>query len=357
MLTFKIINNIDELEDLWNCLLQTSNTENIFLDYYWVRNWVKNYQHIIKELCVIVVFDKKKCIAINPFYVSSFQLNTLSLIGTNEPEECEVNAEGIDIIYLAQYRKELLIYLVSIIEKHINAQSIIIKNINEFSLIHDIAKQLSMSKFSHQSQPCYQFIFTQFDNIENTLLTKKKNKRTLNKFIKDEYCIFEVAENNTSKNEFFDALIKLHHSRWRTKGKHGVFGNQTFFDFHKTLLSDTNFSKHILLSAIKYKQEIISVNYSFHIKDKIYFYQAGINTTFNPNFSPGLLNHLLLIKQIEKSGVNEYNLLLSHDIKSYKSGLSNDKNKLVSIAIYKYKLSNLFKIIRLKLSTKKSINI
>jgi len=356
MLTFKIINNIDELEELeeqWNFLLQTATTGNVFLDYYWVRNWVESYQNIIEKLYVVVVFDMKKCIAISPFYVSSFHANTLSFIGTNEPEECEVNAEGMDIIYLAQYREDLLIYLVSIIEKHINAHNIIIKNITEFSLIHAITKQLSIAKFSHQAEPCYQFIFTQFNNIESSLLTNKKNKRSLNKFIKDEDCIFEIAENDATKKEFFDTLVKLHHSRWETKGKQGVFDNRIFFDFHNSLLLDIEFSQYILLSAVKYKQEIISVNYSFYIKNKIYFYQAGINTTFKPNFSPGLLNHLLLIKQIERSGGNEYNLLLSHDINSYKSGLSNDKNKLVSITIYKYKLSNFFKIIRLKLLAKK----
>lgn len=357
MLYFKVFHEIDEVESQWHTLIEASGTKNIFLNYYWIRNWVKSYANNIEKLHLIVVFDNKKCVAISPFYVSSFHPKTLSLIGTNEPEQCEVNAEGMDVIYLTQYKEELLSYLVYIIEKHVNANCIVIKNIIEFSFIHRITEQLSRSKFSREFEPCYQFIFNQFDNIKSTLDTHKKNKRTLNKFTKDELCIFEVADNAYSKQEFFDVLIKLHQKRWKQKGKQGVFDNPVFLDFHRSLLLDANFAKFVLLSAIKYNQEIISVNYSFCFKDKIYFYQAGINSAFKPNFSPGLLNHLLLINHGRNIRTKEYNLLLSNDKNSYKNELSNHQTKLISVEIYKYNLSNLFKIIRLKLTPKANIKI
>lgn len=353
MFTFKIINDINKIENDWNDLILESNTTNIFINYFWVNNWVNSYQNFIHKLNIIVVFDNKKCIAICPFYIASISSNTLSLIGTNEPETCEVNAEGMDIIFLKDYRENLLSYLVNIIDNHLNTKCISMKNIIEDSLIHSIAKKLSGSKVSRQFPPCYQFIFDQFNNLESTLLTLKKNKRVLNKFINNEHCTFEIANSSACKELLFESLVKLHHNRWEAKGKRGVFDDKTFLNFHRSMLKDINFTKYVLLSAVKYKQEIISVNYSFHIDDTIYFYQAGINTTFKPNFSPGLLNHLLLIKYASGIDVNIYNLLLSNNTNTYKSGLSNNTVKLISIENYKYTFSNILKIIYLKLITNK----
>ena len=54
----------------------------------------------------------------------------------------------------------------------------------------------------------------------------------------------------------------------------------------------------------------------------MYFYQSGIDETFQPNLSPGLLNHLLLIKSCQDKELSAYNLLNSANINDYKSTMS-----------------------------------
>jgi len=355
MFTFKVYHSIQKLEKQWNSLLEATDTKNIFLNFYWAHNWLKNYHNYIDSLQIIVIFDNNKCIAIAPLYISSYHKNTLAFFGTNEPESCETQAEGMDIIYLKEHHDDLVNYFIKIFEKHLPVTRITLKNISKTSCIHDIATKLASKYFCIQSNYCYQFIFNQFDDINNTLLLNKNNKRIFNKFIKSKNCFYEIADTNKSKIKLFDTLIELHQQRWNQKGKEGVFVGSEFFNFHESLLFDVNFNKNILLTAVIYEKKVLSVNYSYINKDKIYFYQAGIDPKFKPSFSPGLLNHLLLIKHGESIGIKEYNLLLSQNINSYKSKISNRTTKLVSIELYKYTFKNICKIIFLKFNIKNKL--
>jgi CelD/BcsL family acetyltransferase involved in cellulose biosynthesis len=351
--TFKVYHQIDQLENQWNSLLEATDTTNIFLNFYWARNWLKNYHNHVESLQVIVIFDNNKCIAIAPLYISSYHKETLALLGTNEPEWCEVQAEAMDIIYLAEYHDALVNYFVKIFETHFPIPSITLKNISKTSFIHNIATKLTSKYFYIQNSSCYQFIFNQFDSVNSTLLlnkNNKNNKRILNKFLKNDICTYEVADTDKEKKELFDTLVELHQKHWNYKGKKGVFAEREFLNFHRALLFDVNFNKNILLTAVKHDKKVLSVNYSFITKNKVYFYQAGIDSLFKPNFSPGLLNHLLLIKHGESIGVEEYNLLLSEDINSYKAKLSNRTTTLITVELHKYTFKNVFKLLLLKLN-------
>jgi CelD/BcsL family acetyltransferase involved in cellulose biosynthesis len=349
--TFKVYHQIDQLENQWNSLLEATNTENVFLNFYWTRNWLTNYHNYIESLQIIVIFDNdNKCIAIAPLYISSYHKDTLALLGTNEPEWCEVQAESMDIIYFAEDHDTLVNYFIKIFKTHLPATNIRLKNISKTSCIHNIATKLSSKYFYIQKHSCYQFIFNQFDNMNNALLLNKNNKRILNKFLKNENCFYEIADTDKKKKALFDTLVELHQQRWNHKGKTGVFAESKFLDFHRSLLLDVNFNKKILLTAVKYNDKVLSVNYSYISKNKVYFYQAGIDSLFKPNFSPGLLNHLLLIKHGESIGISEYNLLLSQDINSYKAKLSNSTTTLITIELHKYTFKNIFKLLLLKLN-------
>lgn len=351
MFTFKVYHQIDQLENQWNSLLEATNTENVFLNFYWTRNWLTNYHHYIESLQIIVIFDNdNKCIAIAPLYISSYHKDTLALLGTNEPEWCEVQAESMDIIYLAEHHDALVNYFINIFKTHLPVTRIHLKNISKTSCIHNIATKLSSKYFYIRKHSCYQFLFNQFDNINSALLLNKNNKRILNKFLKNDNCFYEIADTEQKKKELFDTLIGLHQQRWNHKGKTGVFAESKFLDFHRALLLDVNFNKNILLTAVKHDKKVLSVNYSYISKNKVYFYQAGIDSLFKPNFSPGLLNHLLLIKHGESIGVKEYNLLLSKDINSYKSKLSNSTVALITVELHKYTFKNIFKLLLLKLN-------
>jgi CelD/BcsL family acetyltransferase involved in cellulose biosynthesis len=348
--TFKVYHQIDQLENQWNSLLEATNTENIFLNFYWIRNWLSNYHRYIENLQIIVIFDNNKCIAIAPLYISSYHKKTLGLLGTNEPEWCEVQAERMDIIYFAEDHDALVNYFINIFKTHLPVTRIRLKNISKTSCIHNIATKLSSKYFYIQKHSCYQFVFNQFDNVNSALLLNKNNKRIFNKFFKNENCFYEIADTDKKKKELFGILVKLHQQRWNHKGKPGVFAENTFLDFHRSLLLDINFNKKILLTAVKYDDKVLSVNYSYISKNKVYFYQAGINSLFKPNFSPGLLNHLLLIKYGESIGVKEYNLLLSEDINSYKAKLSNSTTTLITVELHKYTFKNVLKLLLLKLN-------
>ncbi|WP_440874866.1 GNAT family N-acetyltransferase [Thalassotalea sp. PLHSN55] len=355
MYTVKVITTKAELLTLkasWLLLerQQASDTSQCFISWQWLTLWLDTYQDIVEELRVITVYHQQECIAIAPFYCRNkhvFAKKELAFIGTNEDEEAEVASELLDIVCLTQYKSDVSKLIAKQLIAFTDLSGFNFVDISKQSLIYSVCALMKNQMLSAQEANAgWQFYLTTTQNDEFTAKLLHKKKRIINRFYRQENANFIIATNLAQALALFDDLVQLHQQRWQGKQKLGVFANPDFYAFHKKIIeqsfNDNESQLHAVISAVSVDNQTIAVNYSLKYRNKLYFYQSGINEYFQPNLSPGLLNHLLLVQYCQTAQITQYNLLKSASQNDYKKNISQLGLEVLSIKMLPF--SNLNKL-------------
>jgi len=369
--TLTNLNEVLALEPKWRILTEattettTSHKTDLpcFMAWEWLNQWLQTYQDFIIELNVICILYNDETIAIAPFYICINKAwgnttKTLSLMATNEPEHCEIASEFIDVAYSTKHKQKIIelltAHLIHLVESVESAESVELNRITQYSF-KDLHKNSLMFLICQKAKPQmlaykeqisgYQFV-TNIDNHSHYSASfLKKKKRILNRYYKmsnAKDCQFIIAKSKTVALELYEQLVQLHQKRWQKKDKAGVFSDDYFYTFHKNFIKQSFEKGMVVLSAIQIEGKIISVNYSIKWHNTLYFYQSGIDETYKPNLSPGLLNHLLLIDYCEKQHIQQYNLLKSTKKDDYKSQFAQLSDELIDITMLLPSKLNLF---------------
>ena len=367
--SLKIITRIEQvklLETDWRKLTEHNNQPQLglqcFMSWEWLSQWLETYQDYIIELKVMCVVYDDEVVAIAPFYICAdntwgITKKCLSFIATNEPEQCEVASEFIDIAYSFTHKDEISKVLSTELIKLNDISQLSFKDLNKHSLIYGVCQKIKSHVIAYEELVVgYQFI----NNINNppqySASFLKKKKRILNKFEKigtTKDCQFIIAKDTAEALKLYEVMIELHQQRWQKKNNPGVFSNHYFYEFHKNFIKKYCKKGMIVLSAIQIEHKIISVNYSIKWHKNLYFYQSGIDEFYKPNLSPGLLNHMLLTQYCVAQDIQQYNLLKSAK-NDYKNQFAQLDNELIDIRMLSSKKLNflLFGLYRAKHSLK-----
>jgi len=142
---------------------------------------------------------------------------------------------------------------------------------------------------------------------------------------------FEVIDIERA-SEAFDALVRLHHERWVSDGKPGVFAAPHFLEFHRNLVREWLPGGRAVLARLSLMGDPVAVLYGFATGQKFDFYQSGVcRETAGLLRSPGNLAHLLLMRTLAERGLTEYDFLRGSS--SYKQRLATHENRLVGIRL------------------------
>tara|TARA_R110001599_G_scaffold79463_3_gene215308 strand:- start:14697 stop:15851 length:1155 start_codon:yes stop_codon:yes gene_type:complete len=356
----KTITNIEQaklLENEWRILTE-KNAEiktdlQCFMSWEWLSQWLETYQDYILNLKIICVLYHDEVVAIAPFYISATNTwgvtqKALSFIATNEPEQCEVASEFIDIAYSILHKEKISELLSEQLIKLNNITKFSFKDLNKNALMYMVCQKIKAKMITYEEEVVgYQFINDINNPPQYSVSFLKKKKRILNKFEKignSKYCQFVIAKDAIQALKLYEKLVELHLQRWQQRNKPGVFSNNYFYEFHRNFIINCFKKGMIVLSAIQIENKIISVNYSIKWHNTLFFYQSGIDELHKPNVSPGLLNHLLLINYCEKQKIECYNLLKSSKIHDYKGQFSQVSDELINITML---LSNKFNFLSL----------
>jgi hypothetical protein len=355
--TVKTITNIKQammLEHEWRILTEINvekrESTQCFMSWEWLSQWLQTYQDYIFELKIIYIIHNDEYIAIAPFYVSTnktlgITTKTLSFIATNEPEYCEVASEFIDIAYADQHKPKIIELLTEKLSNLTDINKFNFRDLNKSSLMYSVCQQLKLKTIAYNEQITgYQFHINIAEPCQHSASFLKKKKRILNKFenIRNTQCgQFIIANEKKQALKLYEQLVELHQKRWQQKNKPGVFSNNYFYEFHRKFIEQYVEKGIIVLSAIQIENQIISVNYSIKWRNTLYFYQSGIDESYKPNLSPGLLNHLLLIQYCTEQKIQQYNLLKSAK-SDYKSQFSQLSDELIDITMLSSNILNLF---------------
>ena len=109
-------------------------------------------------------------------------------------------------------------------------------------------------------------------------------------------------------------LAQYHQVRWQAHGCLGAFAEQSFKDFHQTIIQKC-FSSKVRMSAIVIDDTPIAINYYFIDNRTLYFYQSGWDTVNYAKFSIGMALHLW---SIDNNPREFYDFMMGATNNSYK---------------------------------------
>src|SRR5215813_12630577 len=241
------IQDFSRMAQVWDDLLARSASNTIALTWDWLWTWWEVFGSD-RELSILVVRDGEEIIAIAPLLgrvvqrYSILPFTRLELLASGEEEVEEICSEYLDFIIAKGREEEACRAIVRYLRDHDHEWDEILLaalpgNSPTLRLLGSNAASESL-----QVQPVSTDLalylelpdnYTEFLQGLGTSLKReiRKDRRTA----ASKGHRFRVIDDPREFDEAFAILIKLHQSRWNSRGEPGVFGNARFRAFHELL--------------------------------------------------------------------------------------------------------------------------
>lgn len=331
------------LQERWNSLLAESQTNSFFLRWEWLWTWWNVYKEDNYRLCILLVFRGDELIGIAPFYVINrlreniFTIRRLMFLGTKEGS---VISEYMDIIYREGHEEVVIRKIMDFIVKENICDDICLHKVDTSSRTIPILQQpaggkenLNIVELTVESP--YIILPSKYEDFLNQLGSSMKYKirnhqRKLSKYSE---VVFRKTENIAELERDFSELVKLHQLRWESRGLLGSFVGERFYLFQKTVMHDMLKNGHLDLWFLSVAGKHIAALYNIRYNNKIYFYQAGLDVTFDKHLSPGILLHNHCIEIAISDGLREYDFLLQGSLDAYKKSWTREYKSMCDIYV------------------------
>ncbi|MBI5588799.1 MAG: GNAT family N-acetyltransferase [Deltaproteobacteria bacterium] len=331
------------LEGMWNRLLSVSQANNYFLRWEWLWNWWHVFNTPGDRLAILVVEEGDEAVAIAPFYAKKslaggiLPARLLMFLGTQDGPEGDVGSDYMDIIC-----KE-------------GAEGAVIDAVFEYIAVNNLCDEIFLSKVAASSN-AYGLIMEKGDamgfltevanefispyiklpsswddylgSLSASMRYKIRNERR--KLQRSHQAVFSKARRAEDLGLFLGELIKLHQSRWTSKGMEGAFSNQKFVEFHERVLPIMLKNGHLDLILLSDNGIIRGAIYNIVYNDKIYFYQSGIDVEKSA-VSYGFVLHSHCIEDAIQRGLKEYDFLPKGGTDDYKERYTNGLRRVSDI--------------------------
>lgn len=333
------------LKQIWNELLSQSPVDNYFLRWEWLWNWWQVFANDNDKLTILILESDGKIIGIAPLYTGTrllggiFPVRRLMFLGTQPNGEGDIGSEYMDIIYKDGHEKLVVSTTLSAIENNELCDEIYFERIDTssrtFGLLKAEASRRNYKLFLFNTVVApYIQLPSNWEDYLNSLSSSMRYKirKERRKMVSRGDILFKKIDINDDIDEAFSELIKLHQMRWQNKGEDGAFSRNKFKLFHqrmiRELIENNQLELILLLEGRTYKAAIYNISY----KNKIYFYQSGIDTE-NSKITYGYLLHSYCIESAINSGLDEYDFLLKGTDDSYKDKLAKECREISDIYI------------------------
>jgi len=115
-----------------------------------------------------------------------------------------------------------------------------------------------------------------------------------------------LARTTEERRSLLERLIELHQIRWHARGEPGAFTGR-LHAYHHRLVEQLP-SEECLLAGVGIDESEYAVLYGFSSGSRFEFYQSGMDPTA-PLPRPGVLAHLLLMRELARRGFTEYDFM------------------------------------------------
>lgn len=331
------------LREEWNHLLAQSPADNYFLRWEWLWNWWEVYQENDSELSILLVYRGSDLIGIGPFYLKHhtykkiYSIRRLMFLGTKEGS---VISEYMDVIYRE------------------GEDAIVIQKIMEFISAENLCDDLYFQQMDTSSRTVpilrqtgveRKWLVTGYNEVESPYINlpadwdgflekcsssmRYKIKRDRRKLMSYPEVMIRKTLSPVELEKDFPELVCLHQQRWEGRRQPGSFSGNKFYLFQKTIMHEMLRNGYLELWFLSVGGKNIAAMYNISYKNKIYFFQSGLDISFDKQFSPGLLLHSYCIENSIKEGLMEYDFMLMGNTDGYKKRWTSEYRKLSDIYV------------------------
>jgi CelD/BcsL family acetyltransferase involved in cellulose biosynthesis len=156
-------------------------------------------------------------------------------------------------------------------------------------------------------------------------------RRRLRRLHRDFEVRFERVDSEAGLDVAFDALLALHHLRWRDRGGSDAFDDPALIRFHREMTRVALGRGWLRLHVLRLDGRPAAALYGFLYRGRFLYYQSG----FDPDYSDwavGLVTMGLAIRAAIADGAAEIDLL--HGGESYKFLWADRTRELVRLELY-----------------------
>ncbi len=335
-LTVQLVQDTGEfgaLREPWNELLTRSATDNVFLRWEWLWAWWTVYREPGDLLSIALVRRGPELVGIAPLYRRTriragwLPVRVLMFLGTHPG--C-VTSEYMDLIYPSD-TEAVVGAVVEAFAREDGWDEMALQSVDTASrtlpALADAGRRVNGAWFVERRVEC------PYIKLPHTIEEFSKQcspslryniRRGRARLAGYRDVVFRRTTTPDELDADFAEMVRLHQRRWESRAQAGSFAAEPFARFHKAVMADMLRDGSLELRFLSIDGRNVAVLYNIKYKNKIYFYQSGLDTSFDRKLSPGLLLHSHSIEQAIADHLDEYDFLMQGDRDSYKQRWTKD---------------------------------
>lgn len=346
----KVVDTIEgfgSLREDWNRLVEASG-QSYFLRWEWLWEWWQAYATSDFRLCILLVYNENGLQGIGPFYIkprtwkSLLMTRRIMFIGTTEDE---IISEYMDIIASPEHELSAVESIVSYLSENDICDEVYLQKVDASSCVAVILKEISSATdFRFAVTARFESPYIKLPR-EHSDLGNCMSGSVLRKIRSDERKLsqypdvrFRTTRNHSELEENFQELVRLHQLRWEQRKMPGSFASAKFLSFQKGAVRAMLENGHLDLRLLSSQGRNIAAIYNINYGNKVYYYQSGLDTSFDGRISPGYILHSRCIAHAIKAGFTEYDFLLMGGSDSYKKRWTDTGRPLYDVYLVKSRI-------------------
>ena len=332
------------LKEAWNAVLASSLAESFFLRWEWLYHWWQAYKREDRGLMILLAYKGEDLVGIGPFYVTSRieagvdASRGLFFLGTCAEA---LISEYMDMISKAGYEEEVVEAVFRHISENDMADTIALHKIpsssSTISMLEGLAKGAGLGFEERRSECPYIPLQADWSSFVEGLSPSMRSKLRAGRRRLAGYAdafIRSTTDPGELEDDFRE-FKRLHQKRWEALNKPGSFSGGSFEGFLRSVSGVMLKDGFLRLSFLSVSGRNIAVLYNIIYKGRVYFFQAGLDASFDRGLAPGLLLHANAIEEAIGAGLKEYDFLLMGKADDYKKRWTQVSRGLSDIEIYR----------------------
>jgi CelD/BcsL family acetyltransferase involved in cellulose biosynthesis len=325
------------LREEWNRVLQSSNSNCLFLTWEWLYTWWKHLSED-RKLFIVAVRRQGEMVAVAPLglrsraFIPGRLLSVLEFLGSGNVgsdyldfiarSDCEAEAIRAVTDYMAGERLVLNL-------RQLNRGGTAAARVAALLGQRDwsvTAATTNVCPFIPLRKRSWESYLAEL-GAEHRYTFQRKYRRLAKDFAVD----FQRVRTEERRRESIDLLIRLHNQRWRARGGSDAFHTPGLVSFHQDFSRVALDLGWLRLYVLRLNGQPAASLYGFLYDRTFYFYQSGFDPGYS-RYGVGLVAMGLAIKSAIEEGAEEYDLL--HGDEDYKAHWSRERRELGRLELY-----------------------
>ncbi len=304
-MTVSAIDSAEQLAGMceaWNSLLDGADAEGPCLRWEWINTWWEIYHDCGAALHVLAVHERDELVGLVPLFTQCrkrfglLPIRILRFVGTGEPEFEEVASEYLDIIARRGREAEVSRAVWQHLEKDRSWDQVIFNDVLDGSMLRTtFTDEVTRAGFFIALRKTgIRYFIDLPDSWSSYLATldrgsAKRLEYRRRRFEREGHVEMRRVEQAQALDSAFDDLVRLHTSRWKSRGQPGAFAAPRFIEFHRRLTRLLLPRNMLDMGALVLDGLVIAMTYNIRCNATVYFYQGGFDVEAAAKYSPGIL--------------------------------------------------------------------